>query len=142
MHTTFRIVPWISTTLAGSVPAFWWSSSMFCVTRVCSFPRRSRATIARCPALGSACLPDLGIGQVVLQRRRLLGARVLRPNALRPAEIGDPGVGGDARTGEHHDLLRPVDQASSVIELAHVPGRYSPLDPRPMDARRCMKYMK
>ena len=53
-HSTWRMVPWISTTLAGSVPACWCNSSMFWVTSVCSLPWRSKATRARCPALGWA----------------------------------------------------------------------------------------
>ena len=64
-----------------------------------------RRVLSRAPGL----LPHLGITHVVLQRRRLLGRRVLRPDAVRPAEVGDARVGRDARAGEHHDALRVAD---------------------------------
>ena len=51
---TSNDVPWISTMRAGSLPAFWWSPSMFWVTSSSSRPLRSRSTSARCPALGGA----------------------------------------------------------------------------------------
>ena len=53
-HITSSDVPWISTMRAGSLPAFWCSPSMFCVTSRSSRPLRSRSTRARCPAFGSA----------------------------------------------------------------------------------------
>ena len=40
-HSTSNSVPWISMTLAGSLPARWCSPSMFCVTIARSRPDRS-----------------------------------------------------------------------------------------------------
>ena len=54
MQTTWRIVPCTSITRPGSVPAFWCSSSTFCVTTACSLPARSSSTIARWPSFGCA----------------------------------------------------------------------------------------
>jgi len=48
MQATSRIVPRISTTLAGSFPASWRKPSMFGETKVSSFPRCSRPRTARC----------------------------------------------------------------------------------------------
>ena len=96
---------------------------MFCVTSACSRPRRSRSTSARCPAFGvapstrddgagsatRACAPR--VGHVVLDVREALGLRVLRPDALRAAEIGDAGLGRDARAGQRDDARAGADQA-------------------------------
>ena len=40
MHMTSRMVPWISTTRPGSLPAAWCRPSTFWATRVWSVPRR------------------------------------------------------------------------------------------------------
>ena len=112
----------------GRCPACWCSSSMFWVTTARSLPCRSSSTIARWPAFGSAShagesqpvLPrepaHLRVGEVVLQRRRLLGRRVLRPHPVRPAEVGDARVGRDAGAGEHGDALGLGDPLPSALE--------------------------
>ena len=61
-------------------------------------------------------LPHLGIRHVVLQRRGLLGRGVLRPHAVRAAEVGDAGLGGDARAGEDHDRARVAQPAGDGVE--------------------------
>ena len=63
-------------------------------------PRRRRQPVPpRQPA-------HVRVGEVVLERRRLLRRRVLRPHALRTAEVGDARVRRDAGAGEHGDPLR------------------------------------
>ena len=47
--------------------------------------------------------PDLGVRHVVVDVRGALGLRVLRPDPVRAAEVGDAAVGGDAGAGEHDD---------------------------------------
>ena len=103
---------------------------MFCVISACSLPRRSSSASARCPGFGFAfqavCsrralpgrLAHFGIGHVVVDVGELLGLRVLRPDALRAAEIRDAGVGGDARAGQHHDTLRLFDPAPHLLHRA------------------------
>ena len=49
---------------------------------------------------------DVGVGEVVLDRRQLLGLRVLRPHPVRAAEVRDPRIGRDPRAREHDDPLR------------------------------------
>ena len=106
---------------------------MFWVTIARSRPARSRSTRARCPAFGSAVhagcvapvppgLPaDVGVGDVVLQRETSPAARVPGPNALRAAEVGDAGVGGDPRAGENRDPLGVWIQLRTVS--ASTPSR-------------------
>src|SRR3989441_9605831 len=67
------------------------------------------------PALPRA-LPHLGVGDVVLQRRYLLGLRVLRPDALRPPEVRDARVGRDAGARERHHALGLVDPAPGRVD--------------------------
>ena len=104
---------------------------MFWVTTACSLPRRCSSTMARCPRFGSAVHAGVvrrfchasrrtsRIGEVVLQRRRLLGRRVLGPHALRPAEVGDAGVGRDPGAGQDGDPLGVVDPAAHGVEARH-----------------------
>src|SRR5262249_32374921 len=61
-------------------------------------------------------LPDLGVGHVVLDGRQLLGLRVLRPDALGPAEVRDPGLRGDAGPGERDDPARRGDPAPDGVD--------------------------
>ena len=112
---TWRPLPWISTTFAGSWPAARCRPSVFWVTRVWSRPRRSSSTRARWPAFGVAAagraaqagLPrrpaDLGVAEVGAQGAGPLGGGVLRPHAVRATEVGDAGVGRDAGAGQHGD---------------------------------------
>ena len=51
---TIWTVPCTSITFVESLPAFWCSPSMFCVTSPWSCPRRSNSTIAPWPRFGSA----------------------------------------------------------------------------------------
>src|SRR5204862_6289810 len=44
----------------------------------------------------------LGIGEVVMDVGELLGERILGPHALRSAEVGNAGVGGDAGAGQNN----------------------------------------
>ena len=102
---------------------------MFCVTSACSLPWRSSSTSATCPRFGSARphravearLPrrpaNLGVGEVVLDVRRLLGRGVAGPHAVRPTEVGDARVGRDPRAGEHDDAARGRDRCSGGSEL-------------------------
>jgi len=77
-------------------------------------PRRPGG--ARQPVLprGSA---HLGIGKVVVDVGKLLGERILRPHALRAAEVGDAGIGGNARAGQDDDALRRLDPVSDRRDL-------------------------
>src|SRR5262249_59472322 len=77
-------------------------------------------------------LAHLGIGDVVLQRRLLLGLGVLRPDALRPAEVGNAGVRRDAGPGERHQAPGLLDPAVNAIDqrassLATAPSTTVPL---------------
>ena len=123
-----RIVPCTSITLAGSLPACWCSPSMFWVTTATSLPWRSSSTSAAVPGVrlgrpgrrAQPVLPrgaaHLRIGEVVLDRRRLLGRRVLRPHPVRPAEVGDARVGRDAGAGEHRHPGGVVHPAARIVE--------------------------
>src|SRR5262249_3671166 len=61
-------------------------------------------------------LAHLGIGDVVLQGRLLLGLWILRPDALRPAEVGNAGVRRDAGAGERHQTPGLFDPAANAID--------------------------
>ena len=88
-------------------------------------------------ARGSALpvgLPDLGVVDVVLDVRCLLRRRVLGPQPLRTAEVGNPGVGRNPGAGQHGDGLGLVDQSGGLIDrrlqfdLVHGPAPYPPVD--------------
>src|SRR5262245_51848347 len=77
-------------------------------------------------------LAHLGIGDVVLQGRLLLGLGILRPDALRPAEVGNAGIGRDAGAGERHQAPGLFDPAANAIDqrsssLATAPSTTVPL---------------
>src|SRR5262249_15316579 len=57
-------------------------------------------------------LAHLGIGDVVLDGRHLLGLRIARPETLRAAKIWNAGVGRDAGAGQRDDPSRGVDPAA------------------------------
>src|SRR2546426_6820152 len=59
---------------------------------------------------------DVGVGEIVLERRELFGAGVPGPHALRPAEIGDAGVGGDSGARQRHDAFGLVDPAADGLD--------------------------
>src|SRR5437899_10325669 len=59
---------------------------------------------------------DVGVGEIVLERRELFGAGVPGPHALRPAEIGDAGVGGDPGARQRHDAFGLVDPAADGLD--------------------------
>src|SRR4051794_9806767 len=61
-------------------------------------------------------LPHLGIGEVVLDRRLLLGGGVARPHALRAPEVGNAGIGRDAGAGEDDDAARGVDAPARFVD--------------------------
>src|SRR4051812_16549444 len=61
-------------------------------------------------------LPDLGVVHVVLERRGLLGRRVLRPDAVRPPKVRDPRLGRDPRPGQDHDRVRAADPVRDRVE--------------------------
>ena len=65
-------------------------------------------------------LPHLGVTHVEADVGGLLGLRVLGPDAVGATEVGDARVGGDARAGQHEDLLGPVDELSSAIQEARI----------------------
>src|SRR5204863_969883 len=72
----------------------------------------------------NAALPgefaDLGIRHVAMNIRELFGLRVLCPNALRTAEVGNAGFSGDASAGQRDDARRPVHPTThSVYAVAH-----------------------
>src|SRR5206468_1984664 len=73
-------------------------------------PRRRVEPALPCP------LADLGIGDVVLQRRLLLGLGILRPDALRPPEVGNAGVRRDAGARERHHAPGLLDPAANEID--------------------------
>ena len=61
---------------------------------------------------------------VLVDVEHRLRGRVLRPQPLRPAEVGDPGRGGDPGSGQYGDALG-VDHASDgnpLVELAFHSG--------------------
>ena len=101
---------------------------MFWVSSVWSLPRRCSSTRARWPTFGSAdqagvvqpLLPGdaahLGVVHVVVEVRRPLGLGVLRPDAVRAAEVGDARVGGDAGAGEDDDALGLVHPARHLLD--------------------------
>ena len=148
-HMTRRMLPCTSTTLSGDEPARWCSSSMFWVTSACRMPRRSSATRARWPAFGSAdhagesrrdrhaAFLTSRIGEVVLDRRLLLGGRVARPHALRAAEVGDARLGRDAGAGEHDDAARGVDAPARVVD--RIARRHAVPQGRSRSGRRATK---
>src|SRR3989449_7845283 len=67
---------------------------------------RLRAPCRAAEAVLPGCLAHLRIAEVAMNVRHLLGERIPGPDALRAAEVGDAGVGGDARPGERDDALR------------------------------------
>ena len=64
-------------------------------------------------------LAVLGVGDVVLDRGAPLGGRVLGPDALRAAEVGDARGGGDAGAGEHDDALRVAYELGDRRDVGH-----------------------
>ena len=60
-------------------------------------------------------LPHLGIGHVVVDVREPLGFRVLRPDALRAAEVGDAGVGRDAGARQRDDARGTADPVADEL---------------------------
>ena len=128
MHLASRTLPWISTSDSGSLPAAWCRPSMFWVTRVCTFATALELGDGAVPgvrlrvphlatAAGSATRAAAPRDRhVVLQRRGLLGRGVLRPHAVRPAEVGDARLGGDARAGEDHDRTRVAQPPGDRVE--------------------------
>ena len=115
-HFASCVVPWISTTISGDEPARWCRPSTFWVTsgvqRGAGLEVGERAVtgvrlgVPHGPLdpVAPRLLPELGIGDVVPDVGAALGRRVLRPHALRPAEVGDARLGRDPRAGEHDDL--------------------------------------
>ena len=73
---------------------------------------------AREPVL-PRCFTHLGIGEVVVDVRHLLGHRIPGPHALRAAEVRDPRVGRDAGAGEHHDAFRIAHPAPHLCFAFH-----------------------
>src|SRR4051812_48593126 len=67
-----------------------------------------------------------GIGEVVVDVGHLLGDGILRPHALRPAEIRDAGIGGDACAAEHDYAIGAVDPGTDLLDqgiwIFPVPG--------------------
>src|SRR5216683_6797540 len=70
---------------------------------------RLRAEVGRVEPVAPRALSDLPIGEVVFQGGHLLGFGVPGPHALRAAEVGDAGVGGDPGAGEGHHGARLGD---------------------------------
>ena len=64
-------------------------------------------------------LAHFRIGHVVVDVRKLLRQRILRPHALWPAEIRNARFGGDAGAGEHDDPLRVIDPGFHLIQRRH-----------------------
>ena len=56
------------------------------------------------------------VGDVVLDRGHLLGARILGPDALRAAKVRDARGGGDAGTGEHHATVDVTQVLGSLVD--------------------------
>ena len=63
--------------------------------------------VGRIEAAPPGALADFSVGHVVLEGGHLLGLGVLGPHALRAAEVGDAGIGGDAGAGEGHRASAP-----------------------------------
>ena len=63
--------------------------------------------------------PDVGIAHVVLELCGLLGGRVLRPDAVGAAEVGDTRLGGDARPRERDDVVGVAQPAGDGVEITH-----------------------
>src|SRR6266513_3250467 len=68
-------------------------------------------------------LADLRIRHVVMDVRELLGLWVLRPDALRSAEIRNAGFGGNTGASQHDDARRLINATACVGNRgAHVFG--------------------
>src|SRR6478736_8958449 len=61
-------------------------------------------------------LPDFRIRHVVMNVGQLLSLRVLRPDALRSAKVGNPRLRGDARAGQCDDTCRVLDPVSNLYD--------------------------
>ena len=85
------------------------------VARV-GFAREQLAAGAVAPHVAAV----LGVLHVVLDVRLAFGLRVLGPDTLRAAEVGDARLGRDAGAGEHHDLACVAQQRGEAIELVGV----------------------
>jgi hypothetical protein len=73
-------------------------------------------------------LAHLRVGQAVLQCRLLLGGRVGGPYTLRPAKIGDAGIGRDAGPGQYDDARGRGDPGPDDVDgvgRLHVPAHSS-----------------
>ena len=125
-HITRRIVPWTSTIelrrRAGALVQLVDVLRHERVQLAAPLERDERAVAGvrlgapgrRVEARAPGRPPHLGFGEVVLDRRLLLGRRVLRPHAARPAEVGDAGLGRDAGAGEDDDAPGRVDETPCV----------------------------
>ena len=126
------IVPWISTSLSSPVPARACKPSTFWVIRVSSLPpglesdQRAMAVVGLAfgphPAVDVALprpLSGLRVADVGLDRGGFLGAGILGPDAVRPAEIGDARVGRDARSRQYADAVGVLDQRRRLLDRRH-----------------------
>ena len=72
--------------------------------------RRRESVLPGAPAM-------FGIGQVGLQRHRLLGLGVLRPQAVRSPEILNARIGRNPGAGQDEDGAASLDQATGTCEV-------------------------
>ena len=80
------------------------------VVRLC-LPRR--AVQPRLPRQ----LPHVWIGHVVVDVRHPFRFRISGPDAVRPSEIGNAGLGGDPRAGQRDDAGGRRDETAGQIEI-------------------------
>ena len=126
-HGKRRIEPCTSTT--SLLPARVCSRSMFCVTTARTWPARSSAASATCPAFGSAARRPPIRGPYQRQtRERVAAERVdrrdlervdVRPDPARRAEVRDPALGRHAGAREHDRRAAVADQRRELRGGSH-----------------------
>ena len=140
MHFASRTLPWISTTISGDWPGrvvqavdvlgderVQRALALELDERVVRGVRLRRPHLAVAAGSATRWRRTSGSRHVVLERRGLLGGRVLRPHAVRPAEVGDPRLGRDPGAGERDHRRRAAQPAGDGFQIRRVRGRSSRL---------------
>ena len=63
--------------------------------------------------------PDLLIAHVTVDVEQCLGARILRPDPIGAAEVGDAGIGRDASASEHHHPFAAIPEIDELFDARH-----------------------
>ena len=72
--------------------------------------------------------PHFGIRHVVLDVRKLLGFRILGPDTLRPAEVGNSGLGGNPGAGERDHTCRGGEPTADLVDERLITPLYAPAE--------------